>query len=165
MLQYIFQALVMMAGEFEYEELISQEMETVSNKTSLNPETIGDEIVFNHFPGLAHISLLAFIVFVGVVMMSLLVAIAVNDIKELSKTAERDQLFSQAELINYIEQIRGFWVFQKLLPSNVQDWLKARVLNQGERSFTIAQEFLYANHNDSSLPDSLKNELYEFCIK
>ena len=152
MLKYIFQAL--MAGEFEYEEPMS-----------LNPERIGDEIVFNHFPGLAHISLLAFIVFVGVVMMSLLVAIAVDDIKELSKTAKRDQLFSQAELINYMEKIHGFWVFQKLLPSNVQDWLKARVLNQGERSFTIAQEFLYANHNDSSLPDSLKNELYEFCIK
>merc|ERR1712012_550916 len=126
-----------MAGEFEYEELMSREMETVSNKTSLNPERIGDEIVFNHFPGLAHISVLAIIVLVGVVMMSLLVAIAVNDIKELSKTAKRDQLFSQAELINYMERIHGFWVFQKLLSPQIQDWLKATVLNRGKRKFTM----------------------------
>merc|ERR1712107_431501 len=128
--------LVMMTGEFEYEELMYPQTEKVSNSSKIE-----DEIDFNHFPGLAHISVLAFIIFVGVVMMNLLVAIAVNDIKELAKTAKRDQLLSQAELINYMERIHGFWVFQKLLPSKIQDWFKATVLNRG-RSVTMTKEVL-----------------------
>ena len=161
---FTFKVLVMMTGEFEYEELMYPQTEKVSNSTSSHPGKIEDEIDFNHFPGLAHISVLAFIIFVGVVMMNLLVAIAVNDIKELSKTAKRDQLLSQAELINYMERIHGFWVFQKLLPSKIQDWFKATVLNRG-RSVTMTKEVLYANNSDQSLSESLKNELYEFCIK
>merc|ERR1712107_804669 len=133
--------LVMMTGEFEYEELMYPQSETVSNHNSSNPGRIEEMIKFNHFPGLAHISVLAFIIFVGVVMMNLLVAIAVNDIKELSKTAKRDQLLSQAELINYMERIHGFWVFQKLLPSKIQDWFQATVLNPG-RSVTMTKEVL-----------------------
>ena len=154
----------MTTGEFEYEELMYPPSETVSSHNSSNPGRIEETIKFNHFPGLAHISVLAFIIFVGVVMMNLLVAIAVNDIKELSKTAKRDQLLSQAELINYMERIHGFWVFQKLLPSKIQDWFKATVLNRG-RSVTMTKEVLYANNSDQSLSESLKNELYEFCIK
>ena len=155
----------MMTGEFEYEELMYPQSETVSSHNSSNPGRIEETIKFNHFPGLAHISVLAFIIFVGVVMMNLLVAIAVNDIKELSKTAKRDQLLSQAELINYMERIHGFWVFQKLLSPQIQDWLKATVLNRGKRKFTMEQKVLYGNHSDTSLKESLKNELYEFCIK
>ena len=162
---FTFKVLVMMTGEFEYEELMYPQSETVSNHNSSNPGRIEEMIKFNHFPGLAHISVLAFIIFVGVVMMNLLVAITVNDIKELSKTAKRDQLLSQAELINYMERIHGFWVFQKLLSPQIQDWLKATVLNRGKRKFTMEQKVLYGNHSDTSLKESLKNELYEFCIK
>ena len=167
----------MMTGEFEYVELMYPQTETLEKSrfeenSSMSPlgknfSTWGEihqEIDYNHFPGLSHVSVLAFIIFVGVVMMSLLVAIAVNDIKQLSKTAKRDQLMSQAELINYMERTLGFWVFRKLLPSKIQDLFKERVLNRG-RGFTMTREVFYANNNDRSLPEPLKNELYDFCLK
>ena len=150
----------MMTGEFEYAEIMYPETEAVEKLG----EKIKKEIDYNHFPGLSHLSVLGFIIFVGVVMMNLLVAIAVNDIKQLSKTAKRDQLMSQAELINYMERILGFWVFRKLLPSKIQDLFKAGVLNRG-RGFTMTREVFYANNNDRSLPEPLKNELYDFCMK
>merc|ERR1719397_894431 len=71
---------------------------------------------------------------------------------------------SQAELINYMERILGFWVFRKLLPSKIQDLFKERVLNRG-RGFTMTRKVFYANNNDRSLPEPLKNELYDFCMK
>ena len=164
----------MMTGEFEYVELMYPETETIEKRESLSSSPLGKnftswgnihkEIDYNHFPGLSHLAVLGFIIFVGVVMMNLLVAIAVNDIKQLSKTAKRDQLMSQAELINYMERILGFWVFRKLLPSKIQDLFKARVLNRG-RGFTMTREVFYANNNDRSLPEPLKNELYDFCMK
>ena len=168
----------MMTGEFEYVELMYPETDGTLEK-SVFVETspmsplgknfsswgaIHKEINYNHFPGISHLTVLGFIVSVGVVMMNLLVAIAVNDIKQLSKTAKRDQLMSQAELINYMERILGFWVFRKLLPSKIQDLFKARVLNRG-RGFTMTRKVFYANNNDRSLPEPLKNELYDFCMK
>jgi len=169
----------MMTGEFEYVELMYPETYGTLERSVFFEETspmsplgknfsswgaIHKEINYNHFPGLSHLSVLGFIISVGVVMMNLLVAIAVNDIKQLSKTAKRDQLMSQAELINYMERILGFWVFRKLLPSKIQDLFKERVLNRG-RGFTMTRKVFYANNNDRSLPEPLKNELYDFCMK
>ena len=172
---HLLKVLVMMTGEFEYVELMYPETETLEElreTSSMSPlgknfsswGEIHKKIDYNHFPGLSHLSVLGFIIFVGVVMMNLLVAIAVNDIKQLSKTAKRDQLMSQAELINYMERILGFWVFRKLLPSKIQDLFKTGVLNRG-RGFTMTREVFYANNNDRSLPEPLKNELYDFCMK
>ena len=167
----LLQVLVMMTGEFEYVELMYPETAGTLERSVLEVNasvsrlgTIHKEMKYNHFPGISHLAVLGFIISVGVVMMNLLVAIAVNDIKQLSKTAKRDQLMSQAELINYMERILGFWVFRKLLPSKIQDLFKARVLNRG-RGFTMTRKVFYANNNDRSLPEPLKNELYDFCMK
>ena len=111
-----------------------------------------------------YLYLLAFVFLIVIVMMNLLVAIAVNDIKQLFKTARRDQLMNQAELINYMERITGFWVFRRLLPSKIQELFKAGVLNGG-RGFKMTRDVFYANNNDRSLPEPLKNELYDFCMK
>ena len=156
----------MMTGEFEYVELMYPETQNImkQNDTWSKINDANNEIDYNHFPGLSHLSVLGFIIFVGIVMMNLLVAIAVNDIKQLSKTAKRDQLMSQAELINYMERITGFWVFRKLLPSKIQELFKAGVLNRG-KGFRMTRDIFYANNNDRSLPEPLKNELYDFCIK
>ena len=165
-LTYFLKVLVMMTGEFEYVELMYPETENImkQNDTWSKINDANNEIDYNHFPGLSHLSVLGFIIFVGIVMMNLLVAIAVNDIKQLSKTAKRDQLMSQAELINYMERIIGFWVFRRLLPSKIQELFKERVLNRG-KGFKMTRDVFYANNNDRSLPEPLKNELYDFCMK
>ena len=165
-LTYFLKVLVMMTGEFEYVELMYPETQNImkQNDTWSKIKDANNEIDYNHFPGLSHLSVLGFIIFVGIVMMNLLVAIAVNDIKQLSKTAKRDQLMSQAELINYMERIIGFWVFRRLLPSKIQELFKERVLNRG-KGFRMTRDIFYANNNDRSLPEPLKNELYDFCMK
>ena len=165
-LTYFLKVLVMMTGEFEYVDLMYPETQNImkQNDTWSKINDANNEIDYNHFPGLSHLSVLGFIIFVGIVMMNLLVAIAVNDIKELSKTAKRDQLMSQAELINYMERIIGFWVFRRLLPSKIQELFKAGVLNRG-KGFRMTRDIFYANNNDRSLPEPLKNELYDFCMK
>ena len=91
----------MMTSEFEYEELIYPANESLVETVA--GEAMDSKVLYNHFPGISHITLLLFIVSVPIVMMTLLVGIAVSDVSKLAKTAKRDQLLSQVELIIYIE--------------------------------------------------------------
>ena len=150
----------MMTGEFEYVELMYPETENImkQNDTWSKINDANNEIDYNHFPGLSHLSVLGFIIFVGIVMMNLLVAIAVNDIKQLSTTAKRDQVMSQAKLINWIWI--NYWVFRSSLPTKIQE-----LLNRRSRRFKMIRDVFYANNDDRSLPEPLKNELYDFCMR
>jgi len=130
----------MLTGEFEYEELIPVK-ETIVNATSehsaketFTNEAIDTNVVYNHFPGISHITLLLFIISVPIVMMNLLVAIAVSDVSKLAKTAKRTQLLSQVELIIYIKGLMKFWVFKNLLPLKVQAMVNNKVLS-GDTGF------------------------------
>merc|ERR1712126_54145 len=106
--------LVMMTGEFEYENIkyprnarskateIYQSEE--KDKFFFNATEIEEILELNQFPIIAHASILLFVLMVSIVMMSLLVGLAVQDISALSKTGQRDQLIDQVRLINYVEQ-------------------------------------------------------------
>ena len=159
-LTYFLKVLVMMTGEFEYVELMYPETQNImkQNDTWSKINDANNEIDYNHFPGLSHLSVLGFIIFVGIVMMNLLVAIAVNDIKQMSMTAKRDQVMSQAKLINWIWI--NYWVFRSSLPAKIQE-----MLNRRSRRFKMIRDVFYANNDDRSLPEPLKNELYDFCMR
>ena len=163
---YHFQILVMMTGEFDYTDLNYPTSTTVRKTNNENISEIEDHPEYNHFPGLAHLTILLFILCVGIVMMNLLVALAVNDVKQLAKTAKRDQLISQVEMINYVEKAISSQIF-KYLPSKIQEFFKNKLLNIG-RSFNMMPEVSYYSNNSNSdtiVSESLKKELYDLCIR
>ncbi len=83
--------VVMMTGETDYNKLFNEE--TVTKV---------------HYEGTTHLVFLAFILFVVIVLMNLLVGLAVSDIQGLQKSAGLDRLVRQARLIARME---GFIFF------------------------------------------------------
>ena len=154
-----------MTGEIEYESLIyptSLLINGTINETIING-TIEEVPEYNHFPGIAHVIILCFILFISLVMTNLLVALAVNDVKSLAKTAKHDQLISQVELINYAERTIAF--IPSKLKEKLKNFCKTKVLNF-DKGFKMVQEVNYADDDDSSttqLPKQLKMELYDHC--
>ena len=148
---YLNQVLAMMTGEFEYVDLVYPTQGRIENNTIFEePET-------THFPGIGHLAVLAFILSVSFVMMNLLVALAVSDLAALAKTAKHDQLISQVVLINYVERSMQY------MPKRCQSLFKTfKVFNVG-KGFKMLREVNYADSKDTSLPESLKIELFDHC--
>ena len=147
-----------MTGEFDYEDLMSPTSQRIENNN------IKDSIDYNYFPGLSHITILLFIVLVSIVMMNLLVALAVNDMKKLAKNAKRDQLYSQVELISYMERLESLWVFQTILPKNFQDFFRTKLMRKG-KGFRMTLDVHFCDSRKQILPKSLRNELLDFCMR
>ena len=148
----------MMTGEFDYEDLMSPTSQRIENNN------IKNSIDYNYFPGLSHITILLFIVLVSIVMMNLLVALAVNDMKKLAKNAKRDQLYSQVELISYMERLESLWVFQTILPKNFQDFFRTKLMRKG-KGFRMTLEVHFCDSKKQILPKPLRNELLDFCMR
>ena len=148
----------MMTGEFDYEDLMYPVSQRIENNT------ISDSVDYNYFPGLSHITILLFIVLVSVVMMNLLVALAVNDMKKLAKNAKRDQLYSQVELISYMERLEALWVFQRILPKNFQDFFRTKLMRKG-KGFRMTLDVHFCDIKNQILPKPLRNELLDFCMR
>ena len=147
-----------MTGEFDYEDLMSPTSQRIENNN------IKNSIDYNYFPGLSHITILLFIVLVSIVMMNLLVALAVNDMKKLAKNAKRDQLYSQVELISYMERLESLWVFQTILPKNFQDFFRTKLMRKG-KGFRMTLEVHFCDSKKQILPKPLRNELLDFCMR
>ena len=62
---YFLKVLVMMTGEFEYVDLMYPETQNImkQNDTWSKIKDANNEIDYNHFPGLSHLSVLGFIIF------------------------------------------------------------------------------------------------------
>ena len=148
----------MMTGEFDYEDLMYPTSQRIENNT------ISDSVDYNYFPGLSHITILLFIVLVSVVMMNLLVALAVNDMKKLAKNAKRDQLYSQVELISYMERLESLWIFQRILPKNFQDFFRTKLMRKG-KGFRMTLDVHFCDIKNQILPKPLRNELLNFCMR
>ena len=148
----------MMTGEFDYGDLVYPTSQRIENNT------IKESVDFNHFPGLSHITILLFIVLVSVVMMNLLVALAVNDMKKLAKHAKRDQLYSQVELISYMERLESLWIFQRILPKQFLDFFRTKLLKKG-KGFRMTLDVHFSDNKQQVLPKPLRNELLDFCMR
>ena len=148
----------MMTGEFDYEDLMFPTSQRIENNT------ISDSVDSNYFPGLSHITILLFIVLVSIVMMNLLVALAVNDMKKLAKHAKRDQLYSQVELISYMERLESLWIFQRILPKQFLDFFRTKLLKKG-KGFRMTLDVHFSDNKQQILPKPLRNELLDFCMR
>ena len=103
-------------------------------------------------------------VLVSIVMMNLLVALAVNDMKKLAKNAKRDQLYSQVELISYMERLESLWIFKRVLPSNFQDFFRKKLMKKG-KGFRMTLDVNFCDNKKQILPKPLQNELLDFCMR
>ena len=97
-------------------------------------------------------------------MMNLLVALAVNDMKKLAKNAKRDQLYSQVELISYMERLESLWIFKRVLPSNFQDFFRKKLMKKG-KGFRMTLDVNFCDNKKQILPKPLQNELLDFCMR
>lgn len=89
----VLKTFVMMTGELEY------------NSIFIDPTENSSEVKFH---GTTHLIFLAFILFIVVVLMNLLVGLAVSDIQGLQKSAGLDRLVRQTRLIARLESFIFF---------------------------------------------------------
>ena len=151
--------LIMMFGEIEYEGLFYPEKESIKNGT------IVPQDVHTAFTGVPEIMMLLFIFLVSIILMNLLVGLAVSDIAELSKTAKLRRLTQQVDLINYIEG----WLFTRLFkmsPDSVKRFLRSKLQGlKDNKNYNMVYTVNPFDMNDKLVPTSLKNELYDNCIR
>lgn len=89
----LLKTIIMMSGELEFEDVFF------------------DSTAKLHYPGTAHLMLLAFVVLVTVILTNLMVGLAVSDIQELRRCAGLDRLVRRAELVAHLESM----LFSKFL--------------------------------------------------
>ncbi|XP_076656459.1 transient receptor potential cation channel subfamily A member 1 homolog [Halictus rubicundus] len=102
--------LVMMTGEFDYEDIFTTE------KGGTSPLLFTGKAVF-----------LAFIMLVSITLMNLMIGLAVNDIQDLEKQGHIDQLLKQAEFVSHLEGLISHPIFHcSCLPLRIQSFLNLR---------------------------------------
>merc|ERR1711971_835064 len=157
----IIKVLIMMFGEIEYESLFYPASETVNRTT----DAIVSRNDHTAFTGVPEIMMLLFIFLVSIILMNLLVGLAVSDIAELSKTAKLRRLTQQVDLINYIEG----WLFTRLFkmsPDSVKRFLRSKLQGlKDNKNYNMVYTVNPFDMNDKLVPTSLKNELYDNCIR
>ena len=157
----VIKVLIMMFAEIDYEGLFYPARETVTNGTG----TIASREDHTAFTGVPEIMMLLFIFLVSIILMNLLVGLAVSDIAELSKTAKLRRLTQQVDLINYIEG----WLFTRLFkmaPDTVKRFLRSKLQGlKDNKNYNMVYTVNPFDMNDKLVPTSLKNELYDNCIR
>jgi len=165
----IIKVLIMMFGEIEYENLFYPASETVNLTSSSGSDGLHGSISSTNdhtaFTGVPEIMMLLFIFLVSIILMNLLVGLAVSDISELSKTAKLRRLTQQVDLINYIEG----WLFTRLFkmsPHYVKRFLRSKLQGlKDNKNYNMVYTVNPFDMNDKLVPTSLKNELYDNCIR
>ena len=165
----IIKVLIMMFGEIEYENLFYPASETVNLTSSSGSDGFHGSISSTNdhtaFTGVPEIMMLLFIFLVSIILMNLLVGLAVSDISELSKTAKLRRLTQQVDLINYIEG----WLFTRLFkmsPHYVKRFLRSKLQGlEDNKNYNMVYTVNPFDMNDKLVPTSLKNELYDNCIR
>ncbi|XP_078033209.1 transient receptor potential cation channel subfamily A member 1 [Augochlora pura] len=121
--------LVMMTGEYEYEDLF------MNKKGDSSPLLFTSKIVF-----------LAFIMLVSITLMNLMIGLAVNDIQDLENQGHIDKLLKQAEFVSHLERLISHPIFRSsCLPARVQLFLNLR------RNIPNTFHFHYHKRNSGEL--------------
>ena len=111
--------IVMMLGELEWKDLYfpTNPMMRMHNETAWE---IHEEDEHQQFPGTAVVFIIMFILGFCLVISNLLVGLAVSDIKELLKTAKRDQLIAQIEMIASVFRFLKSNFIYKIMPQKIK---------------------------------------------
>ncbi|KAG6453883.1 hypothetical protein O3G_MSEX008366 [Manduca sexta] len=94
--------MVMMASEFDYDDLI----DNIKEKKGLAPSLIPVRIIF-----------LGFLIFTAIVLMNLMVGVAVNDLQNLEFLGNIRKTEKQVEFLAFLENIRKYLRLHRLLPA------------------------------------------------
>ena len=142
--------LIFMFGEINYNDLILPEGKTKAFSG-----------IFFAIPNLL---LLLFIFLICIVLMNLLVGLAVSDIQTLSKSARLRRLVQQVDLINFMEG----WLFTPVF-KRFPDWLKkilrSKLQGLKGQNYNMVYTVNPFDMNDKLLPETLKKDLYDNCIR
>ena len=108
-----------MLGELEWKDLYfpTNPMMRMHNETAWE---IHEEDEHQQFPGTAVVFIIMFILGFCLVISNLLVGLAVSDIKELLKTAKRDQLIAQIEMIASVFRFLKSNFIYKIMPQKIK---------------------------------------------
>lgn len=150
----VVRTVVMMMGEYEYEELFSR---TENGRMSFLPVT--SRIVFFVFTMLA-----------SIVLINLMIGLAVNDIQGLEKEGHIRRLLKQAEFVAHLERVTSHRIFRG-------NWLhpRLRMLLHSRRDiptkitlFSRENYFHHVNHlteSPSKIPADLVEALFLLATK
>ncbi|XP_036141682.1 uncharacterized protein LOC105830567 [Monomorium pharaonis] len=143
----LIKVLAMMAGELDFEGLISQ----------MDDEPTTSSFVFYH--PLSQILFTLFIVFVTVILMNLLVGIAVHDIQGLRKHAGLTKLVRQTKMILFTEMV----LHNTTIPYAFRKWMSDHKINVENRKRVLVVKPL--NPLEKRLPKDIMKAAYEIAQK
>lgn len=145
----LIKVLAMMAGELDFDGLISQSDELTNESFVIHhPLSVCSQILFT-----------LFIVFVTVILMNLLVGIAVHDIQGLRNHAGLTKLVRQTKLILFTEMI----LHNTTIPYAFRKWLSDHKIDVENRKRVLVVKPL--NPLEKRLPEDILKAAYEIAQK
>ncbi|KOX73970.1 Transient receptor potential channel pyrexia, partial [Melipona quadrifasciata] len=149
----LIKVLAMMAGELDFEGLITQIDEGLDG----NPE--GPFVIYHPLSVCSQILFTLFIVFVTVILMNLLVGIAVHDIQGLRNHAGLTKLVRQTKLILFTEMV----LHNSSIPYAFRKWMSDHKINVENRKRVLVVKPL--NPLEKRLPKDILKAAYEIAQK
>ncbi|XP_011707953.1 PREDICTED: uncharacterized protein LOC105462802 [Wasmannia auropunctata] len=146
----LIKVLAMMAGELDFEGLISQ----VDDESSA-----GSFIIYHPLSVCSQILFTLFIVFVTVILMNLLVGIAVHDIQGLRNHAGLTKLVRQTKMILFTEMV----LHNTTIPYAFRKWMSDHKINVENRKRILVVKPL--NPLEKRLPKDIMTAAYELAQK
>ena len=145
----LIKVLAMMAGELDFEGLITQ----------IDEETEGSFVIYHPLSVCSQILFTLFIVFVTVILMNLLVGIAVHDIQGLRNHAGLTKLVRQTKLILFTEMV----LHNSSIPYAFRKWMSDHKINVENRKRVLVVKPL--NPLEKRLPKDILKAAYEIAQK
>ncbi|XP_053973315.1 uncharacterized protein LOC128873643 [Hylaeus volcanicus] len=145
----LIKVLAMMAGELDFEGLITQ----------IDEETEGSFVIYHPLSVCSQILFTLFIVFVTVILMNLLVGIAVHDIQGLRNHAGLTKLVRQTKLILFTEMV----LHNSSIPYAFRKWMSDHKINVENRKRVLVVKPL--NPLEKRLPKDILKAAYEVAQK
>jgi len=147
----LIKVLAMMAGELDFEGLISQ--------NDQDEQTNGSFVIYHPLSVCSQILFTLFIVFVTVILMNLLVGIAVHDIQGLRKHAGLTKLVRQTKMILFTEMV----LHNTTIPYAFRKWMSDHKFDVENRKRVLVVKPL--NLLEKRLPKDIMNAAYELAQK
>ncbi|KAG7213479.1 hypothetical protein KM043_002750 [Ampulex compressa] len=143
----VVKTVVMMMGEYEYEDLFSSER----NESSFLPAT--SRVVF-----------LAFVMLASIVLMNLMIGLAVNDIQGLEKEGHIRRLLKQAEFVAHLERVMSHGIFRSnWLHPRLRVLLDARRIIPTKITFYCRENYFHESYR--GIPATLIEALFLLASK
>jgi len=145
----LIKVLAMMAGELDFEGLISQ----------MDDESGGSFVIYHPLAVCSQILFTLFIVFVTVILMNLLVGIAVHDIQGLRNHAGLTKLVRQTKMILFTEMV----LHNTTIPYAFRKWMSDHKIDVENRKRVLVVKPL--NPLEKRLPKDIMKAAYEIAQK